>query len=132
MSKSQKNNNNDKEKLKAKELILQRLLISTHRNRFWITVVILSTFILISTGIILAVSSGTNIDPTWKEILLLMLGAFIGWAGKVIEFWFTSSERDLELLRRADEEDDYLTKDAAKDEDELKVGETSDPQLLNG
>lgn len=117
-----------KNKIRPDRLIIQELMMSTYRNRFWITVVVLATFILISVGIIFAVRSGTTLDNSWKEILLLMLGAFIGWAGRVIDFWFNNKERDEELLRRADEEDDFYFKNP----DELEVGETSDKQILHG
>lgn len=37
-----------------------------------------------------------------------MLGAFIGSYQRVIDFWFNNSERDKEILKRADEEDENL------------------------
>lgn len=59
-------------------------------------------------GIVFAIRAGTTLDGSWKEILLLMLGAFIGSYQRVIDFWFNNSERDKEILKRADEEDENL------------------------
>ena len=42
----------------------------------------------------------------WKEIMLLILGAFIGSYNRVIDFWFNNAERDKEIINRADHEDD--------------------------
>ena len=42
----------------------------------------------------------------WKEIMLLILGAFIGSYQRVIDFWFNNAEQDKEIIDRADHEDD--------------------------
>ena len=42
----------------------------------------------------------------WKEIMLLILGAFIGSYQRVIDFWFNNAEQDKEIINRADHEDD--------------------------
>ena len=39
----------------------------------------------------------------WKEILLLMLGGFVGSFAKVIDFWFNNQENDNKLLEHADD-----------------------------
>lgn len=94
--------------MKTTRLIIQELLLKTYKNRFWITVFTLGTFLTALVGIIFAIKSGTTIDGAWKEILLVMLGAFIGSYQRVIDFWFNNQERDKEVLRRADEEDEEL------------------------
>ena len=45
-------------------------------------------------------------EQEWKEILLLILGAFIGSYNRVIDFWFNNSQRDQIMLQKIDEEDD--------------------------
>jgi hypothetical protein len=87
------------------DVFLQNLLAETFRNRLWITVVTLITFLLIIGGIGHSLVMGTLLAQEWKEILLLVLGAFIGSYNRVIDFWFNSSERDKELIARADNED---------------------------
>ena len=43
-----------------------------------------------------------------KEILLLLLGAFIGSYNRVIDFWFNNAERDNLLIEKVDDEDDEV------------------------
>jgi hypothetical protein len=47
-----------------------------------------------------------TMEQEWKEILLLILGAFIGSYNRVIDFWFNNSQRDQIMLQKIDEEDD--------------------------
>ena len=62
------------------------------RNRFIITTVVLVTFLLIMVGIGIALFSEAAMGSEWKEILLLVLGAFIASYGKIIDFWFNASD----------------------------------------
>ena len=70
---------------------------SAQRNRFVITSVVLGTFFLIMVGIgaaILGSGEAPSINQEWKEILLLVLGAFLGSYSKVIDFWFNANDED--------------------------------------
>jgi hypothetical protein len=53
----------------------------------------------------MAVYNQTPIDGEWKELLLLMLGAFIGSYGKIIDYWFSDTDKDKMLVQKMDEED---------------------------
>ena len=44
-----------------------------------------------------------DVTDGWKEILLLMLGGFVGSFAKVIDFWFNNAEDDVKLLEHADD-----------------------------
>ena len=46
---------------------------------------------------------GMELPGEWKEILLVMLGAFVGSFTKVIDFWFNNSENDNKLLESAND-----------------------------
>jgi len=70
-----------------------------------ITAIVLITFMLIVGGITMAVYNQTAIDGEWKELLLLMLGAFIGSYGKIIDYWFSDTDKDKMLVQKMDEED---------------------------
>lgn len=70
-----------------------------HRNRFLITAVVLCTFFLIMMGIGLAILGNgdtPSINQEWKEILLLVLGAFLGSYSRVIDFWFNGNDTDMD------------------------------------
>jgi hypothetical protein len=68
------------------------------RNRFVITTVVLGTFFLIMLGIgaaILGNGDTPAINQEWKEILLLVLGAFLGSYSRIIDFWFNGSDTNM-------------------------------------
>ena len=72
---------------------------NTHRNRFFITAVILATFFLIMMGIgaaIIGPGNTPSINQEWKEILLLVLGAFLGSYSRVVDFWFNGNDTDMD------------------------------------
>lgn len=74
-------------------------------KRWYITALVLSSFILIIGAIFAAILLKTPMVGEWKELLLLLLGAFIGSYGKIIDFWYTDQDRDKMLVQKADEED---------------------------
>jgi hypothetical protein len=53
----------------------------------------------------MAIESKSVLDQEWKEILLLMLGAFIGSYGKIIDYWFSDTDKDKMLVQKMDEEE---------------------------
>jgi hypothetical protein len=83
----------------------QELLNRTMTRRWNITAVVLFTFLFIAAGIALAVYGNHELGQEWKEILLLMLGAFIGSYGKIIDYWFSDTDKDKMLVQKMDEED---------------------------
>jgi hypothetical protein len=107
-----------------KDLFLQDLVRESFRNRLYITSVTLITFLLIIGGIGHSLIVGTELAQEWKEILLLVLGAFIGSYNRVIDFWFNSNERDKELIARADHEDDEVGKSFEEHYDLASGGKT--------
>lgn len=81
--------------------LLQRMM----DNRWKITLLVLFTFFFIVFGIVMATLFHTTIDGSWKELLLILLGAFVGNLNKVIDFYFSSEDRDKMLIQKMDEED---------------------------
>lgn len=57
-------------------------------RRWILTILVMLTFCLITLGILASIHSDTKVDGEWKEILLLLLGAFIGSYGKIVDYWF--------------------------------------------
>jgi hypothetical protein len=56
-------------------------------------------------GMFFAIFSKSEIAGEWKELLLLLLGAFIGSYGKIIDYWFSDTDKDKMLVQKMDEED---------------------------
>jgi len=81
------------------------LLNQMMTRRWLITAMVLGGFMFIIGGIFLAIVKGTTIEGEWKELLLLLLGAFIGSYGKIIDYWFSDTEKDKMLVQKMDEED---------------------------
>ena len=74
-------------------------------NRWKITVIVLGLFFFIIAGINSAVFFGIEIAENWKEMLLILFGAFVGNLNKVVDYWFNSEDRDKMLIQKVDEED---------------------------
>ena len=74
--------------------------------RWYITFITMVTLLAILCGIVLSIMVKATMAQEWKEILLLILGAFIGSYNRVIDFWFNNSQRDQIMLQKIDEEDD--------------------------
>lgn len=81
------------------------LLQTMMSNRWKITLLVLFTFFFIVFGIVMATLFKATIDEAWKELLLILLGAFVGNLNKVIDFYFSSEDRDKMLIQKMDEED---------------------------
>jgi hypothetical protein len=64
------------------------------------------TLLAILLGVVFSILLKATMEQEWKEILLLILGAFIGSYNRVIDFWFNNSQRDQIMLQKIDEEDD--------------------------
>jgi hypothetical protein len=83
----------------------KELLSSMMKRRWFITAIVLGGFMIIIMGIFGAIISKSAIEGEWKELLLLLLGAFIGSYGKIIDYWFSDTDKDKMLVQKMDEED---------------------------
>ncbi len=81
------------------------MLQQMQSNRWKITTIVLFLFFFIILGINTAIFAGVGIAESWKEMLLILLGAFVGNLNKVIDYWFNSEDRDKMLIQKVDEED---------------------------
>lgn len=97
------------------------LLNATMSRRWAITLTVLITFMLLALGILLSIRTESAVSGEWKELLLLMLGALIGSYGKIIDYWFSDTDKDKMLVAKMDEEDDTPEMLLAKRR--LEVGE---------
>lgn len=81
------------------------LLNKMMSRRWYITAMVLGGFLIIIGGIFTAISLQTPMAAAWKELLMLLLGAFIGSYGKIIDYWFSDTDKDKMLVQKMDEED---------------------------
>ena len=63
----------------------------------------------------MATFTGIEIKENWKELLLILFGAFVGNLNKVVDYWFNSEDRDRMLIQKVDEEDGQTLSDVSKD-----------------
>lgn len=81
-------------------------LLNNMMTRRWLmTLIVLITFMTIAVGILLSIHSSAEVSGEWKELLLLLLGALIGSYGKIIDYWFSDTDKDKMLVQKMDEED---------------------------
>jgi hypothetical protein len=83
----------------------KELLNAMMKRRWYITAMVLGGFMLIIGGIFSAITLQTPMASAWKELLMLLLGAFIGSYGKIIDYWFSDTDKDKMLVQKMDEED---------------------------
>jgi hypothetical protein len=83
----------------------KQLLNSMMSRRWYISAMVLGGFMVIIGGVFAAIMNKTPASAEWKELLLLMLGAFIGSYGKIIDYWFSDTDKDKMLVQKMDEED---------------------------
>ena len=81
------------------------LLNKMMARRWYITAMVLGGFMIIMAGIFASITGNVAIAGEWKELLLLLLGAFIGSYGKIIDYWFSDTDKDKMLVQKMDEED---------------------------
>jgi antibiotic biosynthesis monooxygenase (ABM) superfamily enzyme len=89
------------------------MLQQMQSNRWKITGIVLFLFFFIILGINSAVFFGIEIKEDWKEMLLILLGAFVGNLNKVVDYWFNSEDRDKMLIQKVDEEDGVTLSDVS-------------------
>jgi uncharacterized membrane protein (DUF485 family) len=114
------NNKNDYVKVEDKNRFYY-MLQQMQANRWRITAIVLGIFILIILGINAGVFLGSKIDEDWKEMLLILLGAFVGNLNKVVDYWFNSEDRDKMLIQKVDEEDGLAVSKVSEYPDSTKT-----------
>jgi len=91
--------------MENENLGFRQLLNSMMLRRWLMTLIVLITFMLTTFGIVISIHMDTDVGQEWKELLLLLLGAFIGSYGKIIDYWFSDTDKDKMLVQKMDEED---------------------------
>ena len=89
----------------------KELLDAMMKRRWFISAIVLGGFMIIIGGIFTSIMIQTPMSTEWKELLLLLLGAFIGSYGKIIDYWFSDTDKDKMLVQKMDEEDGITLSD---------------------
>jgi uncharacterized membrane protein (DUF485 family) len=101
------------------------MLQQMQSNRWRITAIVLGLFFFIILGINAGVFLGATIGEDWKEMLLILLGAFVGNLNKVVDYWFNSEDRDKMLIQKVDEEDGVAVSNVSEFDTEDKKKSSS-------
>ena len=97
------------------------LLNQMMMRRWKMTLIVLLTFMGTVFGIGGAIVFKAEINEAWKELLLLLLGAFIGSYGKIVDYWFSDTDKDKMLVQKMDEEDGVSLSDTSGGDGEKKT-----------
>ena len=82
-----------------------KLIMYRSQRKWYATISIICIFGLIIVLMMGFMALGKDLTAGWKEVLLVMVGAFVGSWGKVIDFWFNNSEQDNTLLETASDDE---------------------------
>ena len=82
-----------------------KLIMYRSQRKWYATISIICIFAVIIILMMVFMALGKDLTAGWKEVLLVMVGAFVGSWGKVIDFWFNNSEQDNTLLETASDEE---------------------------
>lgn len=96
-----------------RDFIVQ-VIKNRNRNRLWITIITLFVFMGIVIGLGYALVMEATVTSAWKEILLILIGAFIGSYGKVMDYWFSDTEKDMALI-------DHIAETSVRNVDDTEV-----------
>ena len=92
---------------RAHEINLELVDIIKYRNsKKWLLsfFLVLILFMIIFLMMVF-ISLGRDITTEWKEVLLVLLGAFVASFSKLIDFWFNNQEAENALLQAAQDTD---------------------------
>ena len=80
---------------------LLKLIMYRSQRKWYSTISIIAIFAMILALMMMFIALGKDISEGWKEVLLVLIGAFVGSWSKVIDFWFNNAEQDNTLLENA-------------------------------
>ena len=80
---------------------LLKLIMYRSQRKWYSTISIIAIFAMILVLMMIFIATGKEISEGWKDVLLVLIGAFVGSWSKVIDFWFNNAEQDNTLLENA-------------------------------
>ena len=83
-------------KSNGRQVINEKLVDTIHyrqKKRFIVTIFMLLLFLYLMGFMAASIMNGSDLLGGWKDILNIMLGAFLGSFSKVIDFWFDKNDK---------------------------------------
>ena len=77
------------------------IILYRQQRKFYLSAGLIGIKLCIVAGILLMVALQKTLDDSWKEIMLVILGGFVGSIGKLVDFWFNSQSDDQQLVESA-------------------------------
>ena len=92
---------------RAHEINLELIEVIKYRNskKWWLSFGLVFMLFLIIFLMMVLIALGIDVMEGWKEVLLVLLGAFVASFSKLIDFWFNNQEADNQLLIAAQDND---------------------------
>ena len=95
-----------KEQREAKDKINQeimKLIMYRSQRKWYATISIIAIFGGLLVMMLSFIAMQRDLMPEWKEVLLVLLGAFVGSFSRVIDHWFNNSQAEEKLLESAND-----------------------------
>ena len=95
-----------KEEREAKNKINQeimKLIMYRSQRKWYATISIIAIFGGLLVMMLSFIAMQRDLMPEWKEVLLVLLGAFVGSFSRVIDHWFNNSQAEEKLLESAND-----------------------------
>ena len=83
-------------KSNGRQVINEKLVDTIHyrqKKRFIVTIFMLLLFLYLMGFMAASIMNGSDLLGGWKDILNIMLGAFLGSFSKVIDFWYDKNDK---------------------------------------
>ena len=82
---------------------IMKLIMYRSERKWFATIAVISIFGALLIMMLSFIAMGKDLMPEWKEILLVMLGAFVGSFSRVIDHYFNNSQAEEKLLESAND-----------------------------
>tara|TARA_Y100000310_G_scaffold279431_1_gene298539 strand:+ start:3258 stop:3599 length:342 start_codon:yes stop_codon:yes gene_type:complete len=82
-----------------KELL--ELILYRQQRKFLLSAGLIGIKLCIVVGIMVMVAFQRTLDDSWKELMLVLLGGYVGAIGKLVDFWFNNASDDNQLVSSA-------------------------------
>lgn len=94
---------NNGDAARSHEINLELIEIIKYRNskKWYLSFFLVLILFMIIFMMMIMVAFGKDVTEEWKEVLLVLLGAFVASFSKLIDFWFNNQEAENELLKAA-------------------------------